>query len=267
MSRSSKVPTAPPAPWTNIIANPTFGFQVSTEGGGVTWALNSQQNQLTPWSKDAVGVAPGVVLEVRDDDTGEVWCATALPIREKDSTYIITHGQGYSRFQHAGHGVSLELTQFVPVDDAVKISRLKISNQSGRGRRLSVTAYVEWVLGASRTTTAPFITTEIDPQTGAMFAQNAWSNDFGGQVAFADLAGQQVAWTGDRAEFVGRDGILERPLGLAPGVKLSNRVGAGLDPCAVLQTPVSFNAGDSVEVVFFLGEAASAEASQLLVTK
>ncbi len=136
---------------------------------------------------------------------------TALPIREKDRLIPSPHGQGYSRFEHYAHGVALELVQFVPVDDPIKISRLKITNHSGRTRRLSITAYVEWVLGGSRTVTAPFVVTEIDPQTGAMFAQNRWSNDFGERVAFADLAGRQTAWTGDRAEFVGRDGALDRP--------------------------------------------------------
>ena len=150
---------------------------------------------------------------MRDEETGEVWGPTALPIREKDSPYIVTHGQGYSRFEHGSHGMALELLQYVPVDDPIKISRLKITNQSGRVRRLSVTAYVEWVLGASRTATAPFVVTEIDPQTGAMFARNPWSNDFGERVAFADLAGRQMAWTGDRAEFLGRNGTLDRPAG------------------------------------------------------
>jgi cyclic beta-1,2-glucan synthetase len=256
-----------PAPWINVVANPLFGFQVSTEGGGYTWSLNSQQNQLTPWSNDAVGDAPGEVLYVRDDETGEVWTATALPIREKGSPYIATHGQGYSRFEHGAHGVALELLQYVPVDDTIKISRLRITNTSARPRSLCVTAYVEWVLGASRTATAPFVMTEIDAQTGAMFAQNAWSNEFGEQVAFADLAAAQTAWTADRSEFVGRNGTLDRPLGLAPGAQLSNRVGAGLDPCGALQTRVTLNAVGSIDVVFFLGAAASRAAAQSLIAK
>ena len=156
---------------------------------------------------------------MRDDETGEVWTPTALPIREKGSSYVATHGQGYSRFEHSAHGVALELLQYVPVDDAIKISRLKITNQSARVRSLSVTAYVAWVLGASRTATAPFIMTEIDLKTGAMFAQNPWSNEFGEQIAFADLAGRQTAWTGDRAEFIGRDGTLDRPAGTDAGRK------------------------------------------------
>jgi cyclic beta-1,2-glucan glucanotransferase len=256
-----------PAPWINVIANPSFGFQVSTEGAGCTWALNSQQNLITPWSNDAVGDAPGEAIYVRDEETGEVWTPTALPIREKTSTYTAAHGQGYSRFEHSAHGLALELLQYVPVDDSIKISRLKITNHSARPRRLSVTAYVEWVLGNSRTTTAPYVVTEIDPQTGAMFAQNPWHNDFGDQIAFADLRGRQATWTGDRAEFVGRDGSLDRPLGLAQGAPLSNRVGAGLDPCGALQTPVTLGAVGTIEIVFFLGEAANRAAAQSLVAK
>ena len=71
----------------------------------------------------------------------------------------------------------------------LKISRLTLTNHSGRARRLSVTAYVEWVLGPSRAATAPFVVTEIEPRTGAMLARNAWGRHFAARVAFVDLAG------------------------------------------------------------------------------
>jgi cyclic beta-1,2-glucan synthetase len=216
-----------PAPWLNIIANPSFGFQVSTDGSGFTWSVNSQQNQLTPWSNDPVRDTPGEAIYVRDEDTGELWGPTALPIRETHASYSARHGQGYSRFNHESHGISLELLQYVPVDDPIKIARLKIANRSGRARRLSVTAYVEWVLGTSRSASAPFIVTEVDAETGAIFARNPWSEQFGERVAFADLNGRQTAWTCDRTEFLGRDGAMDRPLALTQGMLLSNRVGAG----------------------------------------
>ena len=41
-----------PTPWINVVANPAFGFQVSADGAGFTWAQNSQQNRITPWSND-----------------------------------------------------------------------------------------------------------------------------------------------------------------------------------------------------------------------
>ncbi len=243
-----------PVPWINVIANPRFGFQVSTLGSGYTWSVNSRENQLTQWSNDPVSDSPGEAIYVRDDDSGELWCPTALPIREK-SPYVVRHGHGYSRFEHTAHGIELELEQFVALDDPIKISRLKIRNRSAKPRHLSITAYVEWVLGTQRGASAPLVVTEVDPQTKVLLARNSWSANFGKRIAFADLAGRQSSCTGDRGEFLGRNGTLEAPAALAEGKPLSNRVGAGLDPCGALQTRIKLEPREAAEVVFFLGEA------------
>jgi cyclic beta-1,2-glucan synthetase len=256
-----------PAPWLNVISNPSFGFQVSTDGSGFTWSVNSQQNQLTPWSNDPVCDKPGEAIYVRDEDTGEFWGPTALPIRETTTSYSIRHGHGYSRFDHVSHGIALELLQFVPIEDSIKISRLKITNCSGRQRSLSIIAYVEWVLGTSRSASAPFILTEINIGTGAIFARNPWNDQFGERVAFADLNGQQTSWTCDRAEFLGRDGAMDRPLGLTSGTLLSYRSGAGLDPCGALQTTIQLSPSGTTEIVFFLGESANGTEAESLIKK
>src|SRR5262249_45350944 len=256
-----------PAPWINVVANKQFGFQVSTDGAGYTWALNSQQNRLTPWSNDPISDPPGEAIFIRDEDSGEVWTPTPLPIRIENGSYTVRHGQGYSRFEHESRGIALDLLQFVPVDDPVKISRLKITNLSRRSRSLALTGYVEWVLGPHREATAPFIITEIDPETGAMFARNPVSNEFGARVAFIDLDGRQSSWTGDRSEFVGRNGSLARPTSLLRGTSLSNRTGAALDPCGALQTSFKLKPGGSLEFVFLLGQAAFAAEAQSLITK
>src|SRR2546428_7433744 len=194
-----------PAPWINVIANPTFGFQVSESGSGYTWSINSRENQLTGWSNDPVSDPSGETIYVRDEETGDLWGPTPLPIRSGASPYVIRHGQGYTRFEHVSHGVVLELLQLVPLDDPIKLSRLTLANESGRPRRLSVTAYVEWVLGVSRPAAAPFVGTQIDRKTGAMFARNAWRREFGARVAFADLGGAPPAWTADRTAVLGRN--------------------------------------------------------------
>jgi cyclic beta-1,2-glucan synthetase len=256
-----------PSPWINVIANPDFGFQASESGSGYTWSVNSRENQLTAWSNDPVSDPPGETIYVRDEETGDLWGPTALPIREESFPYVIRHGQGYTRFEHLSHGISLELLQLVPLDDPIKISHLTLTNESGRPRRLSVTAYVEWVLGVSRPAAAPFVVTEIDGKTGAMFARNAWRREFGARVAFADLGGTQTAWTADRTEFLGRNGSPDRPAALAPRHRLSGRVGAGLDPCSALQTSIELPARGRAEVVFLLGEAANAEQARALIVR
>ncbi len=255
-----------PAPWINVIANRTLGFQVSAIGSGYTWSINSRENQLTQWSNDPVSDSPGEVIYVRDENSGVLWGPTALPIREQ-SPYVARHGPGYSRFEHAAHGIDLELEQFVALEDPIKISRLKIRNRSGRTRSLSITAYVEWVLGTQRGASAPHVVTEIDSPTGALLARNSWSRDFGQRIAFLDLAGRQVSNTGDRTEFLGRNGGLEDPAALATGKPLSNRVGAGLDPCGALQTRVEVKPHAVAQVVCFLGQAETKPEALSLVAR
>jgi len=256
-----------PAPWINVVANPSFGFQVSESGAGYTWAGNSRENQLTPWSNDPVGDPPGEIFYVRDEETGELWGPTALPIREEAAPYRACHGQGYSRFQHASHGIALDLLQLVPLADPVKISRLVVENRSSRARRLSVTAYVEWVLGSSRSVSRPFLVTSIDPATGAILARNPWRGDFQDHVAFADLAGRQTAMTADRTEFLGRNGAFDHPAALRKGAVLSGAAGAGMDPCACLQTAVELAPGERTEIVFLLGEAPTEEGARALIKR
>jgi len=256
-----------PAPWINVVANPHFGFQVATEGSGYTWSVNSRENQLTPWSNDPVADRSGEAFYLRDEDTGAFWSPTASPIRTNGETFVCRHGRGYSRFGHSGHGIESDLLQYVPLEDPIKISRLVLRNASGRARRISVTAYVEWVLGPSRAATLPFVTTEIDDKTGAMFARNPWNPAFAPRVAFADLCGRQTDWTGDRREFIGRNGTLARPAALAGAEPLSGSTGAGLDPCGTLRTMVELPPGGVFEIVFFLGEASSIEDARSLVAR
>ncbi len=256
-----------PAPWINVVANAGFGFQVSAEGGGYAWSVNSRERQLTPWCNDSVTDRPGQVLYLRDDETGDLWSPTALPIRDEAATYVARHGWGYSHFEHTSHEIAADLLEYVPLADPIKISRLKLRNLSGRSRRLSVTAYVEWVLGPSRAAGAPFITTRIDPDSAAILANNPWNPAFGDRVAFVDLAGRQTSWTGDRREFIGRNGALAWPAALANGGALSGRVGSGLDPCAALQSSVEIGPYGVAEIDVFLGDAADEAAACALIAR
>ena len=256
-----------PAPWSNVIANPQFGFLVSADGVGSTYSINAQQNQLTPWSNDPVSNAPAEIVYIRDQDSGDLWSATPLPIREPGSSFVVSHGFGYSRFQHSSRGIALELLQFVPLADPIKVARLKIVNRADTVRTLSITHYLEWVLGNQRARTAPFVITEIDADTCALLARNPWHVDFPLRVAFMDMGGRQQSACADRGEFLGKYGSLAEPAGLLTPEPLSNVAGAGYDPCGALQTSVRLQPGEQTEIVLFLGQESGKDAASALLKR
>src|SRR6185312_1757884 len=201
---------ATPAPWVNVLANPGFGSVLSESGLAYTWSENAYGYRLTPWHNDAVSDATGEACFLRDEESGHFWSPTPLP-RRGAGAYMTRHGFGYSVFEHTEDGIVSELSVYVARDAAVKLSVLKVRNASGRSRRLSATGYVEWVLGDLRTKTAMHTITELDAKTDALFARNAYNSDFPDRVAFFDVDGASRSFTGDRAEFLGRNGALRDP--------------------------------------------------------
>ncbi|TMH31240.1 MAG: cyclic beta 1-2 glucan synthetase [Betaproteobacteria bacterium] len=263
----------PPAPWVNVIANPRFGTVVSEAGSAYTWCENAHELRLTPWHNDPVGDGGGEAIYVRDEESGQVWLPTSLPSGShgnddnNDAPYLTRHGFGYSVFEHTEAGITSELTVYVAIDAAVKFSVLKLRNDTARPRRLSATGYVEWVLGDLRAKSAPHISTDIASDSGALYARNRYSNDFGDWVGFFDVDDSDRLFstvTCDRAEFIGRNGSLRRPAALRR-MRLSGRTGAALDPCSAIQVPFDLGPGQTREIVFRLGMGRSTdEAGQLV---
>ncbi len=254
-----------PAPWVNVIANQNFGFQCSADGAGYTWSGNSRENQLTNWSNDPVTNPASEAIFVRNNTDGTLISPTLKPLNSAEGTHRARHGFGYSIFERETNELTLELMQTVPLESSVKMSRLKVTNRSSSSLTLTVTFYADLVLGAPRAASAPFITTSIDETTGALFAKNPWSIQSSGQVVFTDMIGLQTAWTGDRREFLGAFGSLADPKGLAPGVVLSRRTGAGFDPCCAMQTSLALEPGETRELVILFGAAANEAAAQSLI--
>ena len=255
-----------PAPWTNVIANAgDFGFQVTETGAGYTWSVNSRENRLTPWSNDAVSDPPGESIYLRDEETGTTWTPTPLPIRESQA-YVVRHGQGYSTFEHNSHGIVQELTMFVPREASVKIMQLRLHNRTDRRRRLSVTTYNELVLGVTREKSSPFIVTGFDETSKAIFARNAYNNEFANRLVFTTMNPPPISATADRKSFLGRNGNTAQPSALRRA-KLNENYGAGLDPCAALQSVIELAPDETREVIILLGESDTVETARQIIAR
>ncbi len=244
---------ATPAPWVNVLANPHFGTVLSENGAAYTWSDNAHEFRLTPWHNDPVSDASGEAFYLRDEESGHFWSPTPLPAGGA-TPYVSRHGFGYSVFEHTEGGIHSELWVYVAVDAPLKFSVLKVRNRSGQARRLSATGYVEWVLGDLRPKSAPHLITEIDPTSGALFARNPYNTEFADRVAFFDVDDVTRTFSGDRTEFLGRNGTPSHPAAMTRA-RLSGKVGAALDACAAIQVSFELAAGQEHEVVFRLGVA------------
>ncbi|HHZ19539.1 MAG TPA: glycosyl transferase family 36 [Firmicutes bacterium] len=254
----------PPQPWVNVIANPHFGFLLSDSGSGFTWARNSREFRLTPWSNDPVYDPLGEICYLRDEESGLLWSATPSPIPHPEP-YTVRHGQGYSIISHQSQGIAHEACYWATLHDPVKIIELKIKNTDEKPRWLSVTYYLEWVLGVDREKTYPYIVTELDSATGALLARNTYQDHFLDHYGFLDLwtehPVEERSYTGNRGNFMGRSGSMYRPAGLERA-SLDNRVGANYNPCGAIQVKIRLAPGEEAALYILVGAAPSRIAAQ-----
>jgi len=253
--REYLITTAPgqttPAPWVNVLANPHFGTVLSENGLAYTWSENAHEFRLTPWHNDPVTDASGEAFYLRDETSGQVWSPTPLPA-PGTTAYVTRHGFGYSVFEHTEDEIQSELWVYVAVDAPIKFSVLKVRNLSTQPRQLSATGYMEWVLGDLSPKTSLHVITEIDPVSGALFARNPYNTEFADRIAFFDTDDATRTISGDRTEFLGRNGTPRHPAALTR-LRLSGKVGAGLDACAAIQVGFELAPGEEREIVFRLG--------------
>ena len=254
-----------PAPWVNVIASPHIGTVVSESGGAYTWAENAHEFRLTAWHNDPLSDASGEAVYIRDEETGAFWSPTPLPARGR-SGYVCRHGFGYSVFEHYEAGIASELFTYVAMDAAVKFVVVKLRNRSRRARSLSLTGYWELVLGEWRHANLMHIVTETDPHSGALFARNAYGRECAGRVVFAHVSERERSASGNRTEFIGRNGSLASPAAMRRK-RLSGRTGAGLDPCAAIQARIELAEGQEREIVFVFGAARTSDEARQFIQR
>lgn len=242
-----------PAPWVNVIASPYIGTVVSESGSAYTWVENAHEFRLTPFQNDPLTDASGEAMYIRDEETGVFWSPTPLPARGR-SGYVCRHGFGYSVFEHDEGGITSALSTYVAMDAPVKFAVIKLRNHSGRTRQLSLTNYWELVLGEWRHANMMHIVTETDPHSGALFAHNPYGREWSTRTVFVQVSEPTRTVTGNRIEFIGRNGSLTNPAALRR-TRLSGKTGAGLDPCAAMQTHIELSDGQEREIVFIIGAA------------
>ncbi|AWZ47783.1 cyclic beta 1-2 glucan synthetase [Clostridiaceae bacterium 14S0207] len=254
-----------PAPWINVISNKTFGFHISESGSSYTWNENSRENKITEWNNDWISDAPSEVLYIKDNEEKAIWSITPKPIRDKGD-YLITHGFGYSKFLHEVCSVEGEEIMFVPMNEKIKLIKVRLKNKSHKKKKLVLCYYAHLVLGVVSAHTASRLVT-FHHDSGFMYAKNPYSMSFSSKYAFINMSGvDKVSYTGWRTEFIGRGGTLQKPEGLEKE-NLSCIVGAGMDPCFAIKGEIELNADEEKEIIISFGEEDTLEKVEQLVEK
>ncbi|WP_434037815.1 GH36-type glycosyl hydrolase domain-containing protein [Bartonella ancashensis] len=259
--------TTTPQPWINVIANHNFGFHVSAEGAIFTWANNSRDYQITPWTNDPVSNRPGEALYLVDRVSLKCFSPVSAVECDDDAIYETCHGFGFSTFKSTHSGISLELTHTVDCEKPVRLSRLIIKNESKKTRNLRLYNYVEWVLGNARTKYAPFIIPHYDSKCGAYFIQNPYHIEESQQVTFLSASEPPTSFTTDRAEFIGATGTIQHPCAIRKAEALSNTIEAGCDPCSALAYDIDLLPNQTKEIIFYLGSTENMQESQKLLSQ
>ncbi|MDP2818797.1 MAG: glucoamylase family protein [Polaromonas sp.] len=250
----------PPRPWVNVIANPSFGFQVSEAGAGYTWAVNSRMHQLTPWSNDPLQDPAGEHYLLQDADTLKLLALSPSTESRSALTYEVRHGQGYTVFTCRHGELAVETTFFVDRSEAVKVVAVKLHNQGSEPRHLRALAMLEWQLGGTRQERRTVRGWKAPNQPTVLAQQRESRAGFGGSSAFLSLAGltDPPQWTCDRSEFFDVAGRLVLP------EVLNQQSGNAADPCAALSGTFTLKAGQQMDFAFLLGHAPdAAQAEQL----
>jgi cellobiose phosphorylase len=260
----------PPLAWTNVIANERVGFLVSERGAAFTWSRNSHEHRLTPWSNDPVRDPHGEALYLRDDDSGACWSPQPGPMRAA-AAFEVRHGFGVSRWRHRSHELEHDVIAFVARREPLRVVRVRVTNTGRTARRLSLFSYQRLVIGVTPADSGRFVVTAHDPDRQVLFAENRVNGELNGAVVFAAIAcaapGARVGYGGDRAAFLGRNGSPAAPAALGAGGMLEGPVGAGLDPCLVLQLACELPPGGTVDCAFLLGDADGRGAAAELVER
>ncbi len=254
----------PPAPWINVFANELeFGGMVTEAGVGTTWAINSHENRLTTWNNDAVSDGSGEHLYIRDEETGEYWSPTPLPVPD-ETPVVVRHARGRTVFERTTHGIEHTATVSVPPDEPVRVVLLELTNPTDRRRTLTATQFVEWSLGASRSQAQHRVVTWFDAEADMLTAHNHFNDDFPGRATFLCADRPIDSYTASRTEFLGRNGTPDRPEALAKAA-LSGRTGRFHDACGAVTVRLGVEPGHTTTVAFLLGQTDTLEEARELV--
>ena len=245
VNKNNKTPTV----WSHIMANEKFGTVITENMGGYTWYKNSRLNRITSWHNKAFLDIPSEVIYIQDEQNGKTWSLGLNPMPDENN-YNVIYGFGYAKYIHKSNDINQEMDVFVPTEDPLKISILKLSNTSPLKKKLKLVYYLKPVLGEDEIKTNGYINLEFNKNANLIEAKNLYENEFE-SYCFVSSSEKIESYTGDNKFFLGKGG-LANPDSLKK-YRLNNDTGLGKNSCIAIQIELEIEAMSSKELVLILG--------------
>ena len=256
-----------PAAGARLLSNGRLTTLITRAGSGYT-ALGD--TALTRWQGDAVEDGDGMLVYLRDEESGQCWQVGSL-YPAAGAHYAAGSGDAGAWLACTMHGIEARLDVCVDADADIERRTLTLRNLGPSARAIEATSYLEVVLNARAAEASHpafsklFVQTESVGDALLAHRRPRGAGDAGAWMVHAVQGGAGRQFETDRKRFVGRARSLAAPAAMDPGVRLSGTAGNVLDPAMSLRRSVSVPAGGSVSIGFVLGAAASREAALALV--
>jgi len=246
IDKNNKLPTV----WSHILSNKKFGTVITENMGGYTWYKNSRLNRVTSWHNSAVMDIPSEMVYLKDMDTQKSWTISS-GTKPDDNSYNVVYGFGYAKYMHNSYGIIQEMEVFVPQEDSIKVSIVKLKNDTPNKRKLKLYYYTKVVMEEDEIKSNEYIDSKYEENSNIVFARNLYRNEFQDDIVFVSSSEKIKSYTGDKKGFLGNGG-LENPDGLQK-VSLDNRSGLGCSGNIVIEIEVELDSFSDKEIIFSLG--------------
>lgn len=260
-----------PAPWVNYLGDPEYGAIISNNASGYSFVKSGANGRILRYRFNSDMALPGRYIYIRDNDLNDYWSASWQPVGKPLDKYKseCRHGTAYTVITSEYADIKSETTYYVPYGKTYEVWRTKITNNSDKERNLSTFGFVEFTnednyeqdqvnlqysLFISKT---EFKDNKI-LQTISGNSEKDCRNRFFGMVG-ADI----TASCGNLSDFIGSYRTYSNPVAVEKG-KCSNTMNYNSNSCGALQSDITLKAGETVELVYILGQRNNEQADEIL---
>lgn len=148
VNKNNNIPTI----WSNIISNNNFGIITTENMYDLVWNKNSRLNRILDWNNKTVLNIPSQIIYLKDEDKDLAWTLNSN-ILPNSNYYYITYGFGYSKYKNVYDGILQETDIFVPNDENVAITKIRLKNTENNSKNLKILVYLKTILGEDESKT------------------------------------------------------------------------------------------------------------------